>query len=117
MKPQDNREEELRRREQELRERELQLRLRELEAEIHQLPPQPSYPSAQQPPLLHPTKHEPPPTKFQTWLKKLTTVGKFLAIVVAVIVAVRVASWLATVVIVAGIAWLAYKILFETDKK
>ncbi|MDX2215356.1 MAG: hypothetical protein SFY66_18985 [Oculatellaceae cyanobacterium bins.114] len=116
MKPQDNREEELRRREQELRERELQLRLRELEAEIHQLPPHSSQPSSQQPPLLHPTKHEAPPSKVKTWMKKLTTVGKFLAIVVAVVVAVRVASWLATVVIIAGIAWLAYKILFEDDK-
>jgi hypothetical protein len=107
MNPQNSREEELRRREQELKERELALRLKELESELH--PPEP--------PLHQTTKHTPAETTVQRWQRKLVKVATFLGIVIAVIVAIRVASVLATAVIVGGIAFVAYKVFFEGEGK
>jgi Protein of unknown function (DUF3040) len=98
-----NNQDEINRREQELADRERALRLRELEAELYQ----------QQPPLHQTVKHTPSPTKLQTWTEKLTRVGAFLAIVVGVLVAVRVASVLGTVVIVGGLAFVLYKFFIE----
>jgi hypothetical protein len=96
--------EELRRREQELQEREHAIRLRELEAEINQ------------PPLQHPIRHRAARQSLLQWRGKMTKVATFLAIVVAVIVALRVAAWLARVVIVGAIAWVVFKIFFEDDR-
>ncbi|MBW4522273.1 MAG: hypothetical protein KME16_21660 [Scytolyngbya sp. HA4215-MV1] len=107
MNPQNSREEELRRKEQELRERELALRLKELESELH--PPEP--------PLHQTTKHTPPESTFQKWQRQLVKAATFFGIVVAVIAAVRVASVLATAVIVGGIAFVAYKVFFEGEGK
>lgn len=99
-----NREAELRRREQELKEREHALRLRELEAEINQ------------PPLYETVKHQRSPNFLQNWSGQLVNVAKFLAIMVAVIVTIRIATWLTGVVIVGGIAWVAYKLFFASDR-
>lgn len=100
-----NHEDELRRREQELKERELSLRLRELEADL----------TKKEPPLMTTTKHQASRGSLKSWTRKIVTLGKFLLVVAAVVMAVRVASWLAMIVIVGGIAWIAYKILFERD--
>ena len=95
----------LQRRQQELEAREHALRLRELEAEIYQ---------QQAPPPHHATvKHNPAPTKQQQLVRKITRVASFLGIVIGVMVAVRVASVLGTIVIVGGIAFVIYKTLVE----
>ena len=104
MNSQDNQDNELRRRERELQEREHQIRLREIEAEINQ------------PPLHQTQKHQPPEKSVKQWYGKLLGVGKFLAVVVAVVVAFKVAVSLAYVVIVGAVAWVAYKIFLESDR-
>ena len=101
---------ELRHKEQELRKREQEIRLRELEAEIDR--PVPEYRTI---------KYEEPDSKvkegkLQQWRRKITAVAQFTGIVIAVVVAVRIASWLATAVIVGGIAWIAYKMFFAKDR-
>lgn len=101
------REEELHRREKELQEREHALRLRELEAELDQ--------QAQrgEPPISPTTKHHKTNGALQQRFQQAITVAKFLGIVVAVVVAMRIAAWLATAVMVGAIAWVGYKLLFE----
>ena len=100
---------ELRHKEQELRRREQEIRLRELEAEIDRSVPE------------HRTsKYEEPDSqakgKLKQWRRKLIAVAQFTGIVIATVVAVRIASWLATAVIVGGISWIAYKMFFAKDK-
>lgn len=107
MNPSSNPEEELRRREKELREREHALRLRELEAEINQ---------THQPPLYETAKHQPSKKSLQQWSKQLVNVAQFMGIAVAVIITIRIATWLTGVVIVGGVAWVAYKLFFESDR-
>jgi len=99
MNPQGNHEEELRRREKELQERELAIRMRELEAELHQ-----------EPPLYKPVKHR---ESRGATLTKVINIAKFVGIVVAVVVAFRIASTLAGLVMILAIAWVAYKIFME----
>lgn len=106
---QNNREEELRRREKELQDREMAIRLRELEDELRQ------------PPLYSTVKHstasrQKPQSSIQPGYGGLVKVGKFLALVVGVVVAMRIAVWLATVIMVGGIAWVAYKLFLEGDR-
>lgn len=97
-------EEELGRREAELKARELQIRMRELEAELDATPVHPTY------------KHEKPSPKKRNWLKQLPSIGKFLLMVVAVIVAIRIATWLATAVLILGLGWVGYKLFLEGDR-
>ncbi|MDP8964247.1 MAG: hypothetical protein M3O33_09745 [Cyanobacteriota bacterium] len=104
MNSQDDKENELRRRERELQAREQAIRLRELDAEINQ------------PPLLQTAKHREPNSSLKPWYGKLVNVGKFLAVVVTVVIAIRVATWLATVIMVGAVAWVAYKIFLESDR-
>ncbi|MEG3895744.1 MULTISPECIES: hypothetical protein [unclassified Microcoleus] len=99
---------ELRHKEQELRRREQEIRLRELEAEIDRSVPE------------HLTsKYEEPDSKtkgkLKQWRRKIIAAAQFTGIVIAVVVAVRIASWLATAVIVGGIALIAYKIFVEEN--
>lgn len=89
-------------REKELQERERALRLRELEAELSQ------------PALLPTTKHQ-ETRSLQRWTKKARTIVTFVGIVLVTVVAVRIAAQLAGVVMVLGIAWIAYKLFFERD--
>jgi hypothetical protein len=96
----------LQRRQQEIEDRERALRLREIEAELYQQAPP-------QPPLYETVKHDPPATQKQALMKKITRVAAFFGIVIGVMVAVRIASMLGTVVIVGGIAFVIYKIFVE----
>jgi Flp pilus assembly protein TadB len=102
---------ELRHKEQELRKREQEIRVRELEAEIDRSVPE-----------YRTTKYEEPDSqvkegKLQQWRRKIIAVAQFTGIVIAVVVAVRIATWLATVVIVGGIALIAYQMFFCKRQK
>ncbi|MCG8362255.1 MAG: hypothetical protein MJA27_02850 [Pseudanabaenales cyanobacterium] len=100
----DSKEEELRSREESLREREIQIRMRELEAELESTP-------------VHPTsKHEEPLSKKRPWYKRLPEIGKFCLMVIAVIVMVRLATWLATAILIFGIGWVGYKFFLDGDR-
>ncbi|MEG4342626.1 hypothetical protein QUB70_04950 [Microcoleus sp. A003_D6] len=100
---------ELRHKEQELRKREQEIRLRELEAEIDRSVP-----------AYRTSKYEEPDSqvngKLKQWRRKIIAAAQFTGIVIAVVVAVRIASWLATAVIVGGIAFIAYKMFIEEDR-
>lgn len=100
----DDQETELQRLERQLKEREHALRLREIEAEINQ------------PPLYETVKHKDVERAPKRWYGKIVPVAQFLGIVVAVVVAMRVAMALAYVVIVGAIAWVAYKLFLERDR-
>ena len=105
----DKKSRELRHKEQELRKREQEIRLRELEAEIDRSVPE------------HRTrKYEEPDSqvngKLKQWRRKIIAAAQFTGIVIAVVVAVRIASWLATALIVGGIALIAYKMFVEEDR-
>lgn len=93
-------------RERELQQRERELRLREIESEIYQQEPQ-----------VHQTqKHQKPEGQLNKWGRKLARFGKFLAVVIAVVITIRIAYWLALVMMVGGIAWLGYEIFWKDDK-
>lgn len=96
---------EIQRLERELQERERKIRLRELEAEINQ------------PPLYPTTKDKPSEKSLKQRYKTLVNVGKFLALVVVVAVSFKIAAMLATVILVGGVAWVAYKLFFDGDRK
>ncbi len=101
----DSREQDLRQREAELRERELSVRLKEMEMELQK---------AKGDRLS--TEVEPPttrPGRIRRWRRNAIEGLKLFAVVVAVIVAIRVAYWLASVMVVLGIAYLLYKFYFE----
>ena len=96
-------EEKIRQREEALKARELKLRLREIEQELDNIPVQPTA-----------KHHEAASPKSRQTLKKMTEIGKFLLIVIGVIVAIRVAAWLSTLVILFGVSWVAYKLLIKS---
>lgn len=105
-------EEELRRREEALKERELQLRLQELEAEQIRLQ---ELKTDLNPPPVTPTRpHDPaqPPQK-RPWYQRLPNAVKFVALVLVVLVAIRIAAWLASVVLVLAASWVGYKLFLE----
>lgn len=104
MNSQDDNENELQRRERELQEREKALRLRELEADINQ------------PPLHQTVRHQEPERSLKRRFGQLVNVAKFLAIVVAVVVTIKVGLTLAYVLMIGAIAWVAYKIFLESDR-
>ncbi len=104
MNSQNDNQNELQRWEREIQERERAIRLRELEAEINQ------------PPLYQTQKHQPPESSRKRRYGKLVNVGKFLALVVAVAVSFKIASTLASVLLVGAVAWVAYKLFFEGDR-
>lgn len=92
--------EQLRLREQELQEREYALRLREIEAELHQ-------------PSISPTVQQPAAAgKLQKYCQLLNVMA-FFGLVVAVVVAVKIASQVATAIMVGGIAWIAYQMFVQ----
>jgi hypothetical protein len=92
-------------RERELRQREVELRLREMEGDINR----------PYTPLRQTVKHESeklsPP-----WMQKAILGAKLFAIAVAVLVAVRIASALAGIVMFAALVWMAYKLFLESPK-
>lgn len=100
---------ELRHKEQELRKREQENQLRELEAEIDRSVPEYRTSKYEEP-------DSPVKSKLKQWRRKIIAVAQFTGIVIAVVVAVRIAFWLATAVIVGGIALIAYKMFFAEDR-
>src|SRR5919202_1028953 len=104
MNSQDDNENELQRKEGELQERENALRLRKLEAKINQ------------PPLYETAKHQEPEGSVKRRFGQMVNVAKFLAIVVAVVVTIKVGLTLAYVLMIGAIAWVAYKIFLESDR-
>ncbi|MBD1884777.1 hypothetical protein [Microcoleus vaginatus] len=99
---------ELRHKEQELRKREQESVLRELEAEIDRSVPE-----------YLTSKYKEPDSqvngKLKQWRRKILAVAQFTGIVIAVVVAVRIATWLATALMVGGIALIAYEMFVEED--
>lgn len=45
----------------------------------------------------------------------MANVGKFLLIVISVVVAIRVAAWISTLIILFGVGWVAYKLFIESE--
>ncbi|WP_414563356.1 MULTISPECIES: hypothetical protein [unclassified Anabaena] len=105
MTSQDDHHQELAQRERILREREVELRLREMESDIHT-------PNA---PFQKTVKHQ--PHNFQKpWVKKLILGGKLFAFGVVALVAVKIASAVAGIMIIAALAWISYKLFFESKQ-
>lgn len=99
-------EEDIRRREESIKAREIKVRMAEIERELEEIAPQPQ---ARQVEVM-------PPKKKQGGLsKKITDIGKFCLVVVSVIVAIRLAAWVGTIVMVLGITWMAYKLFLESE--
>ncbi|MEH1886763.1 DUF3040 domain-containing protein [Nostoc sp.] len=103
MTSESNRQKELEHRERLLREREVELRLREMETNIHATDA-----------AFHQTvKHQPDE---KPWMKKLILGGKLFALGVVALVAVRIASVLAGLIIVGALGWVSYKLFLESKK-
>jgi hypothetical protein len=120
----DDRETDLTQREQLLRQRELELRIRELENKLqgasgHNPAAVPaagaSNSQAPEPPVTPTKPYREKKTRWNRWQGKLWMGLQFILIVIAVIVAIRIANWLGMALIVGMIAWVAYKVFFEVD--
>ena len=110
-------EEDIRRREEKLRAREIKVRMAEMEKELEELNPR----SASTQPANSQASYSdvevmPPEKKPGMLSKKVANVGKFCLVVVSVIVAVRLAAWIGTIAMVAGITWMAYKLFLESKE-
>lgn len=103
-----DREKELQEREKELQERERQIRLREMEDEL--------YKQDRQTPLYETSHHSPPEKASPKWYRKTIKAVKFGGIVIAVVAAAYIGVWVAAAILVMGIAWVGYKIMFEKEK-
>lgn len=101
-------EEDLRRREQELKEREMSVRLRELESEVYGK----SEPAREVEVV---TDDLPTKSSFKRGLRKAVNVAKFLGVVVVVVVAVRIAVWLAMAIMIGAISYVAYELFLKDD--
>ncbi|WP_017715038.1 hypothetical protein [Kamptonema formosum] len=97
----------LQQRERELQERERAIRLREIEAEIER----------QEPPLYQTKKHQQLEGSLAVWYKRLAQVGKFMALVIAGVVAFQLAQGITAVIVVGGLGFIAYKLFFESERK
>ncbi|MEM9567168.1 MAG: hypothetical protein AAF974_02585 [Cyanobacteria bacterium P01_E01_bin.34] len=99
------REQDLRQREAELRERELTLRLKEMEMELQK---------AKGDRLSKNTIYSPTNRPGRTWRWRRNAIEglKLFAVVVAVMAAIRIAYWLASVLMVLGVGYLVYKLYF-----
>lgn len=91
--------------ERQLREKETELRLRELEADINAKDT-----------VYRTVKHSTPEAEGKLWQKKVILGFKLFALAVIAIVAVKVASVLAGIVIVGLLAFVAYKLFFNSKK-
>lgn len=103
MNSQDDQDKELRRREQEIQERETAIRLRELESEIY----------SKQPPLHQTVRHQSEGSR-KPWYKKVVMAGKLFVLVVTTIAIVKLASWLAGLIITTVLVGVAYKLFFDS---
>ncbi len=96
---------ELERRERELRQKELELRLRELDSDVNGKNIQ----------FYQTDKHQPEKLD-KLWVPKVILGLKLFGLGVAALVAVKIASVLAGVVIVGMLAFVAYKLFFDNKK-
>lgn len=106
--------EELKEREQAIKEREMQLRMRELEAEIREK----AEVSVEQPPFGD-TPDQPMESASavkRRW-HKIMFYGKLIALGGAAAVMVILASWLAGILIIAGLIYFTYVLFFQSDRK
>ncbi|HEY9907338.1 MAG TPA: hypothetical protein V6D18_06980 [Thermosynechococcaceae cyanobacterium] len=87
-------------RQEKIREQEQLARLRKLEAEINQTPA---------------TKPQEPRRSLQQ-LRKAIEVAKFFGIVIAIIVSLQFGLWLVQMILIGGVAWVIYKLLFSDDR-
>jgi hypothetical protein len=71
--------------------------------------------SSDQPPVNPTRKYNGKKTRWNQWNGKLWLGLQFALIVIAVIAAIRIANWLGMALIIGMIAWVAYKVFFETD--
>lgn len=103
MKFEEERQKELEQRERILREKEVELRLREMEQQI-----------SPQDVAFHKTvKHQP---EQKPWMKKVILGAKLFGLGVAALVAVRIASVLAGLIIIATLGWVTYQLFFAARK-
>ena len=110
--PEDN-EKDIQRRERELMERENAIRLREIEAEIDR-----GYRrKAAEAEIIKTYKKQGSKSKTQLWGRKLFKVAKFSGFVIAIVILVRIALWLATIAAIGALGWVGYKVFLEEDNK
>ncbi|MTJ13738.1 hypothetical protein FJR11_14290 [Anabaena sp. UHCC 0187] len=86
--------------------RQVEKRLREMDDQIHSIDA----------PFYQTQKHQPEQSQ-KPWLRKVILGGKLFGLAVATIVAVRVASALAGIVIFGALAFLVYKLFLESQIK
>lgn len=101
----DPKERDFQQREADLRERELALKLKAMEMELDLA--KRSHPRKQKPRNL-----EKRPSRIRRWRRNAIEGIKLFAVVVLVVAAIRVAYWLASIVLVLGVSYLAYKLFF-----
>ncbi|MEG3977087.1 hypothetical protein QT970_21050 [Microcoleus sp. herbarium8] len=99
---------EIRHKKQELRKQQQELLLDELAAEIDRSVPAYLTSNCEEPDS---KSHN----QIKQWRRKMLAITQFAGIFIAVIVTVRVASWLAIVLIVGVITLIVYNIFFEED--
>ncbi|MBT9318000.1 hypothetical protein [Leptothoe spongobia] len=93
---------ELHNQEAKLKEREIKVRMRELESEI----------DASTPGKLKANRKA---ALARPWYKRLPKIVRFGLLILGAIVAVRIAAWLAGVLLFFGIIWVGYKLFLERD--
>lgn len=109
-------EENFRRREQDLKERELDIRLRELEHEIDKDSQSPVEPGPTAAHEVEVTTDEPNAgRKKRSMTRKIMNVGKLFVLMCVVIAAMRIAYWLATLIMVGTIIFTAYMLFVKGD--
>lgn len=111
--PHHEKETELRQREAELHKRELEIRLRELEAELHQRPS--ATPTAHvEVQTVYPGKSAKPETRWQRWQRSISNLAKFCIVLIIVLAAFRVSLLVANIIIVGTVAFVVYKLFFDS---
>ena len=100
---------ELRHKKQELRKRKQEILLRELESEIDRSVPTHLINKYEE------TDSQTNSKLKQQWRRKIVATAKFVGIVIAVVFVVRIAYWVATALIVGGIALIVHKTFFEEE--
>lgn len=96
-------------REEQLREREQALRLRELEMELVQKR------DAEIDRSVETLRMEPQRAGVSRWRRKLSVGTKLLAIGVVIAAGIKLSSWIAMGLVIAGTGWLIYKAFFEGE--
>jgi len=101
----DDIEEQIRHQEASAKAREIKARMAAIEKELEEISPRSN---------AREVEVMPPERKKGSLSKKMADIGKFFLVVVSVIVAIRLAAWVGTIVMVLGITWMAYKLFLES---